>query len=301
MLDKILIPLDGTDFAEHALPHAIALANRSGSSLALATVEVPPPMAFPDVKFLEPLSEAETRYLESVADRVRDAGISDISVEVLTGNAPEALEVYRKQIGADLTVMTTHGRGPLARAWLGSVADHFVRTTAAPVLFVRPSEGAGPVELSDLPKVGHVAITLDGSDLSETAIDPGLALADLFEAETTLVRVVEYPHATESVYLPDAIAEIQEQLEQSQDATYAELDQVAARLLAEGREVGCESRVVNHAASGILEALGDIGADVIVMASHGRGGLGRAVLGSVADKVLRGSERPVMIVRPVET
>jgi nucleotide-binding universal stress UspA family protein len=301
MLDRILIPLDGTDFAEHALPYALALAKRAGSSVALATVEVPPPMAFPDVNFLEPLSEAETRYLESVADRVRDAGVSDISVQVLTGNAPEALEIYRKQIGADLTIMTTHGRGPLARAWLGSVADHFVRTTAAPVLFVRPPDNAGPADLSDLPTVGHVAVTLDGSDLSETAIDPGLALADLFEAETTLVRVVEYPHATESVYLPDAIEAIHEQLEQSREATQAELDRVAARLVSEGRDVGRESRAVNHAATGILEAVGDIGADMIVMASHGRGGLGRVLLGSVADKVLRGSERPVMIVRAAKT
>lgn len=297
MLDTILVPLDGTDFAEHALATAVALAKRSGGSLALATVEVPPPMAFPDVTVLEPLNVAETRYLEAVADRVRDAGVADVSVAVLMGNAPEALEVHRAEVGAGLTVMTTHGRGPLARAWLGSVADHYVRSTAAPVLFIRPPEDSGAPDLGAAPAFGHVAVTVDGSELSETAIDPGLVFADLFDARFTLVRVVEYPHSTESVYLPDVIELIQQQLEQSREAAAAELEQVATRLSAEGREVGRETRVANHAAAGILEAVREAGADLIVMASHGRGGLGRVVLGSVADKVLRGSNRPVLVVR----
>lgn len=297
MVDKILVPLDGTEFAEHALGTALAIARRSGAALALATVEVPPPMAFPDVNFLEPLEEAERSYLESVADRVRDAGDVDVSVEVLTGNAPEALELHRKEIGADLTVMTSHGRGPVSRAWLGSVADHFVRSTGAPVLVVRPAEEAGPPDLTDPPTFRHVAITLDGSELSETAIDPGVAMADLFDAEVTLVRVVEYPRQTESVYMPDAVEAIQEQLEQSREAAHAELERVATGLAAEGRQVRRESRVVNHAAPGILEVVEERDVDLVVMASHGRGGLTRAVLGSVTDKVLRASHGPVLVVR----
>lgn len=296
MLDSILVPLDGTDFAERALPYAIALLKRSGGSLSLATVEVPPPMAFPDVNFIQPLSEAEQRYLDAVADQVRDAGIDDVSVAVLTGDAPEALEAHRAEIGASMTVMTTHGRSPLSRAWMGSVADSFVRSTTAPVLFVRPPDDGGRADLARIPQPGHVAVTLDGSELSETALDPAVAIADMFDADLSLVRVVEYPHSTESVYLPDAVEAIQEQLEQSREAAHAELDRVATRLVAEGRDVGRESRVVNHAAAGILEAVDDIGAELVVMASHGRGGLGRVVLGSVADKVLRGSERPVLIV-----
>lgn len=297
MMDKILVPLDGTDFAEHALGTALAIARRSGAALALATVEVPPPMAFPDVSFLVPLEEAERRYLESVADRIRETGDVDVSAGVLTGNVPEALEVHRREIGADLTVMTSHGRGPVARAWLGSVADHFVRATGAPVLMVRPSDEAGPAELSEQPGFRHVAITLDGSELSETAIDPGVAMAELFDAAVTLVRVVEYPHQTESVYMPDAVEAIQEQLEQSREAAHAELDRVHTRLTAEGREVRRESRVVNHAAPGILEVVEELDVDLVVMASHGRGGLGRAVLGSVTDKVLRASHLPVLVVR----
>ncbi|NNF14238.1 MAG: universal stress protein [Gemmatimonadetes bacterium] len=296
MFDRILVPLDGTEFAEQALPFAIALLRRSGGSLSLATVEVPPPIAFPDVNFIQPLSEAEQRYLDAVADQARDAGLGDVSVAVLTGNAPEVLEAHRAEIGASLTVMATHGRGPLSRAWMGSVADRFVRTTAAPVLFVRPPDDGGRPDFARIPEPGHVAVTLDGSELSETALDPAVALADLFDADLSLVRVVEYPHSTESVYLPDAVEAIQQQLDQSREAAHAELERVASRMVAEGTEVGRESRVVNHAAAGILDAVDEIGAELVVMASRGRGGLGRVVLGSVADKVLRASKRPVLIV-----
>ncbi|MDX1647501.1 MAG: universal stress protein [Longimicrobiales bacterium] len=295
MVDTILVPLDGTDFAEHALAHAVALAREADAEVALVTVEVPPPMAFPDVNFLEPLSEAELRYLHRVGERVRAAGV-DVSTKVLTGNVPEALERYRQDVGAGLTVMSTHGRGPLARAWLGSVADHFVRSTTAPVLMVRPTEGAEPAPLDVTPTIGHVAITLDGSELSESAVGPGVDVADLFGAELTLVRVVEYPHGTESVYIPDATEARREQLEQSREAAHAELSRVAGDLAAEGREVRRESRVVHHAASGILEMADELDVDLLVMATRGRGRLGRLVLGSVVDKVLRGTDRPVLIV-----
>ena len=296
MLDRMLVPLDGTDFAERALTVAVSLARRSGGSLALATVEVLPPMDFPDVNMIEPLGEVARGYLESVADRVREAGVADVSVAVLSGDPPEALERHREDVGAGMTVMTTHGRSPLDRAWMGSVADTFVRSTQAPVLFVRPAEEEGEADLEALPAFGHVAVTLDGSELSETAVDPALVLADLFEADVTLVRVVEYPHATESVYLPDAVKAIQGQLENRREAAHAELERIARELSGEGRTVRRETDVVNHAATGILQVVEEIGADVVVMASHGRGGLSRVLLGSVADKVLRASERPVMIV-----
>jgi nucleotide-binding universal stress UspA family protein len=298
MVKRILVSLDGTTFSEHALPWAVSIAQRSGAAINLATVEVPPPMAFPDVNFLEPLSDAELAYLDAMAERVRAAGVGEVSVNVLTGNAPEALEIHRQEVGADLTIMATHGRGPLARSWLGSVADHFVRSTAAPVLMVRPEEGENDVDLGRLPSIGKIVLTLDGSALSESAIEPTMSIARMYDAATTLVRVVEYPNRTESVYLPDAIDAIEERLEESRKATEDELHRVATQLREDGGgQVDQETRVVIHAAEGILQIAAERGADLIAMASHGRGGVRRVVLGSVTDKVLRGSSRPVLIVR----
>ena len=85
--------------------------------------------------------------------------------------------------------MTTHGRGPLARAWLGSVADELVRKTPIPILLTRPQE-AKPV-LDQAPVLRRVLIPLDGSSFAEQAMDPALALGSLTEAEYILVRVIE--------------------------------------------------------------------------------------------------------------
>ena len=112
------------------------------------------------------------------------------------------------------------------------------------------------------------------------------------------MRLVEYPHRTESVYLPDAIEAIEERLEESRKATHDELHRVATQLRENGGgDVDLETRVVIHAAEGVLNIADERGADLIAMASHGRGGVRRLVLGSVTDKVLRGSSRPVLIVR----
>jgi len=300
MLRRILVSLDGTVFSEQALPWAVSVAKRSGAAIRLATVEVPPPMAFPDVNFLPSLRDAELAYLDGVAERLRAAGVVEVDVDVLNGNAPEALEEHRRQIQADVTVMATHGRGPVARSWLGSVADQFVRATAAPVLMIRPREADGPVDLASLPVVERIVLTLDGSAVSESAIEPTMSLANVYGARTTLVRVIEYPNHTESVYLPDMVEAVEERLEESRKATDDELGRMAAQLSTNGASVDQETRVVIHAAEGILDIASELGADVIAMASHGRTGIRRAVLGSVTDKVLRGSDRPVFIVRAAE-
>jgi nucleotide-binding universal stress UspA family protein len=298
MLNRILVSLDGTAFSEQALPWAVSLAARSGAAIDLATVEVPPPMAFPDVNFITPLMDAELAYLDGAAERVRAAGVDEVTVHVLTGNAPEALELHRQAIGADLTVMATHGRGPLARSWLGSVADHFARSTAAPVLMVRPAEDDGDVHLDNLPSIREIVLTLDGSALSESAVEPTMSIARLFGAHVTLARLVEYPNRTESVYLPDAIEAIEDRLEEARAATQDELTRVATQLAQDGGPaVDAETRVVIHAAEGILDIAGERGADLVAMASHGRGGVRRMLLGSVTDKVLRGSDRPVLVIR----
>ncbi len=299
MIDRILVPLDGTTFSEQALPLASALALRTGAAVDLAMVEVPSPVAFPDVTFLQPLKDAELAWLEGSAQKVRAAGVADVSTHVLEGVVPEALEEHRVRRGADITVMSTHGRGPVARSWLGSVADHFVRTTEGPVLLVRPENG-DEVSMDPLPAIDRVLVTLDGSALSETAVDPALELAGLFGAGVTLVRVIEYPNRTESVYLPDAVEAIEERLEEARGNTEEELTRVAASLSNRGVTVDQETRVVVHAAEGILDIAGERGADLIAMASHGRGGVRRLVLGSVTDKVLRGSGTPVLVVHGSE-
>jgi len=297
MYKRIMVPVDGTTFSEQALPHAVALALKGGAALSVVMVERPPLVSVPHVEVPAPLYAVALEYLEEVADRIHETGVTDVSVAMLTGDVHEALETHRDGVDAQLTVMCTHGHGPVARAWIGSVADHFVRTTSAPVLLVRPVSDVEEVSLSGALGFSNILVTLDGSPLSESAIEPALALGYGFDVKVTLANLVEYPNHLESVYLPDAIEVIRKKIEDRRRAAEEELDVISERLEAEGNKVDRVSRVVAHVAEGILACAAERGADVIAMASHGRGGVQRLLLGSVADKVLRGADRPVLIVR----
>src|SRR5262245_58620128 len=134
MIRSILVPLDGSPFGEHALPLALSLARRAGASLQLVHVHVPVAPAFSkgfipneavwDVKLLEQSKD----YLNATARRL--AAVSSVPTQpvLLHGSVPDAILERLRSTNVDLVLMTTHGRGPLARAWLGSVADELVRS-----------------------------------------------------------------------------------------------------------------------------------------------------------------------------
>jgi nucleotide-binding universal stress UspA family protein len=295
---RILVPLDGTPVSEQALAYAIAIASRAGAVVHLVTVEIPPPATIPRVEWEEDLRDLAHRYLTSIAERFEAAGVPGVEVEVLKGEAADALKRYGEEVGADLTVLATHGRGPVKRAWLGSVADRFVRSTTAPVLLVRADESAQPAALQDL-ELRRILMTVDGSPLSEWVLDPATELGRLFGAEYTLLRLIEYPHDLKSVYLPDTVEANRDFLDDQARDARAELEELCERIGANGElEVTPETHVVARVPDGILDIARERGADVIAMTSHGYGGVKRMVLGSVADKVLRGAECAVLVVHP---
>jgi nucleotide-binding universal stress UspA family protein len=193
--------------------------------------------------------------------------------------------------------MTTHGRGPLSRFWLGSVADEFIRKTSVPVLLVRPKEGT--LDLSQEPVVRRVLIPLDGSGLAEQILGPAVALGSLMNADYTLLRVVCPPLFT--VYDPAAVAVSpvdQTSLEEERTQAQAYLDQVAQRLRARSLPVCTQVLVGMQPHQAILEEVQAQGVDLIALATHGRKGLTRLLLGSIADKLVRGAGVPVLVHRP---
>jgi len=147
MYHKILVPLDGSGFAEAALPHARALALNAGAELALLRVVLLPRV---DYQMSEPLmrqsvyndTEADAAtYLENVAAELRAAGLR-VTAEACTGPVVETILDYAESIHADLIVMSTHGRSGIARWFIGSVADKVVRAARLPVLLARPEPAA---------------------------------------------------------------------------------------------------------------------------------------------------------------
>lgn len=303
MYRSLLVPLDGSAFGEHALPVALGIARRAGASLKLVSVHVP--LLAMGADSIAPGSyEAEARvleqeraYLDEVVQRL--ATVSPVPVTTALVEGPVVAEMLQGQAttaGADLIVMTTHGHGPLSRFWLGSVADEMVRRATTPILLVRPHEKA--LDLASDPVLRHILIPLDGSALAEQVLGHAGALGALMQAEYTLLRVYG-PLVDTGLGAGSYVtkAGLEPPAEQLQGEAQKYLDQVAERLTGKGFKVHTQAVLGQHPASVILEAAQRLGVDLIALETHGRRGLARLLLGSVADKVIRGASTPVLVHR----
>lgn len=293
MFSRILVPLDGSAFAESALPLAFTVSDSCGADVELVTVHEPVP-SFAYDEWKSAAEEWSENYLEELKSRASRAG-GRIVTTVLSGRVAEALEERAREVDADLVVMATHGRGALTRAWLGSVADTFLRHAPCPVLISRPEEadgGSPPWE----PET--ILVPLDGSELSESILERAVEFGEPFEARLVLTRIVAYPVEVASPYLPHTVQMNQEIVEDARKGAESYLEQRAAPLRERGFTVECEARIDNQAGHGIIKVAEEQEVDMIAMSTHGRGGVARAILGSAADKVIRGAHRPVLVYRP---
>jgi nucleotide-binding universal stress UspA family protein len=299
---QIMVPLDGSPFSEHALPVALAVARRTGARLHLVQVherpagQVQPDGAqFCDDRWDGALRAQEQEYLRSVAHRCMERAGIDPVTELLDGPIITALASYISEVGIDRIVMTTHGRGGISRAWMGSVADGLVRRAAVPLLLIRPQ--VEKVDWNRALTTRHVLVPLDGSELSEGILEPALEFGGLSDAQFTLLRVVLPlpfvlgPHAAGPAFDEQGAA-------QSRVNAASYLDSVASRLRARGVNVGVDTIFHTAPGIGILDYAATHAVDMVAMATHGRGGWSRVALGSVADKVMRGTMMPVLLYRP---
>jgi len=312
MYESILIPLDGSMFGEHALPSAASIARRAGARLTLAYVHEPAAALYGEGAVIlsnevdEHARQQKQAYLERVLARFGNAAPKQVASLLLEGVVVEALRDQIAQAKADLVVMTTHGRGPLGRFWLGSVADKLLRQLSIPLLLVHPGQTAS--DLKSDPVFKHILIPLDGSDLAEQILTPATALGQLMGAQYTLLRVVKPVHPalpyTEGLSIAQMAGEILDRIEKLQSELRIEaqryLTGLAEKLRARSIRVQTRIAFEEHAAAAILHEATSCGADLIAMETHGRGGLSRLFLGSVADKVLRGSTLPVLLQHPRE-
>lgn len=298
MLRRILVPLDGSTFAEAALPPALSLSRRSGASLELTTVHEPIP-TFAYDEWETSAREWSESYLADVRDRVHGRTGNGVETTVRSGRVAEELRERARETAADLVVMATHGRGALTRAWLGSVADTFVRHAPCPVLLVRPDENGQPEPEEDWAPA-TVLVPLDGSELGESILERMVEVATLYDADLVLLRVVAYPMELASPYLPHTVQMNQDMVDEARNAARDYLDRVAGPIRDQGLAVEVEVSVDAQAGNGILDAARERDVDLIAMSTRGRGGVARAVLGSTADKVIRGARRPTLVYRPGE-
>lgn len=311
MYRAILVPLDGSPLSEGALPAACEIASRSGATLHLCHVitrtSATPisveglPVIDEHLHSLGPLHDRV--YLEHIRDRLlaeHDLAIAVTALEPQVAvdhdqTVPWLIARHAIAIGAGLIIMTTHGRGGLSRFWLGSVADALVRLSPTPLLLLRAADGAAVSERP--PRIGRILIPLDGSARSEAIVAHALRLGRALGAELTLLHVVvpailgpAAPFTTPTDFDP-------ERTRRDEVEARGNLEALAHQLAREG--VVARVRVVmsDQVAPAILEECKRDGADLIALSTAGRSGLRRLLIGSVADKVLRRAEVPLLLHR----
>ena len=265
MFLSVLVPLDRSSFAEQALPLASSIARRANARLDLVEVHALYALEDPHAGWAPfeadrdaQCKQQEQLYLDATATLTTCVSAVAATAGVLSGSAvvPETVAdsiLERARTGkADLIVMATHGRGPLNRFGLGSVADQLIRRAPMPVLLVRPCEKPSRTVLE--PVLENILIPLDGSQLAEQVLEPAAELAQLMEARLCLLRVVEFRSSSGyrgAAGLPD----------RSEQERY--LERVAARLREQGLQVRTRVVVARHAAEAILEEARVHGADLI--------------------------------------
>ncbi len=285
---KILCPTDFSPGSRQAMRVAVRLADEAGAEIVLVHAWYVPPMAYgPEyalaAELVQEIQESARAALSAALREATALGAKRLTSQLRTGPARhEIVEVLERDPGFDLVVMGTHGRTGLARVLLGSVAEGVVRHAPCPVLAVRPDGEARPFT--------RVLCPIDFSDGSQHAAD--LAAELVKTGHITLLHVIDPP---------EVYARRERMLELARDLdrhATEHLDRWAARLAGKTPAAVTTSCRIGHPGAEILKALDEGPAfDLVVMGSHGRIGLERALLGSVAEKIVRHARSPVLVAR----
>ena len=297
MFRKILVPLDGSELAEGILPYVSQLASGLDGTLMLLLVADPHVLELAE-GLVQARQEGEVpgearEYVAGVAERLRAQGVG-VETTIAVGRPAEEIVSVAKRQGCRLIAMSTHGRTELGRAILGSVTDKVVHSSHLPVLTITP-ERAGAYSQADAP-LSRVLVPLDGSPLAETVLPFVKRLAGALSLDVTLVRVAQLasvakPYSATLLAYGDHVDVDLKVQEKCRDY----LSVTAERLRGEGLQVTWRL-LTGPAAIGINELAREVPQDMIVMATHGRSGVARWVLGSVTEAIVRSSGDPVLIV-----
>lgn len=309
MFRKILVPVDSSEESRTILRWAVGLAKATKSDVTLLSV-----VDTEDLRIVEAGARGEehptapdgiiteiTQKLKAglsvEAGELRKTGV-EVDVRVVPGAPAETIVEEAEALGVDLIAMATRRESALARGVLGSVTDRVLHSTSTPLLILQPEDitdesvGAGFIR--------HIVVPLDGSVLSEQAVMPASELARATGAELVFTEVVRLP-----VYGVDMGGVGYGSVHYAEDLDTKLQEENAARYLngfvenaeSSGLKARAQVRVGNPSIQIVNQAAEDEGS-VIVMATHGAGGIKRWVIGSVTDKAIRSAHRPVLVIPP---
>ena len=280
-IETLLVPLDGSKLAEAATPLARLIAERAEVPLYLLRVIDP-----------ESTVDDERQAMRDLEDEARRLHL-EAKPKMLVGAPADQILAEAASLSHPLIIMTTHGRSGLGRWAFGSVSDRVVHGAEAPVLLLRSD-----VEPPDSTGFRRILVPLDGSALAEAALPYAMALARLFAAPLHLVRVAETTrlftlYGMSQAPIPGDV--IQDMVTNLENEAHQYLDQVVERM--GSSEVADRVTVLEGIpVEALLTYMTQQSIDLVVMATHGRSGFNRLVLGSVADRMLRLAHLPILMV-----
>lgn len=301
MFERILIPLDGSTRAEVILSQVARILQREDSEILLLRV-VEPPTGLAKARRAELRKQnrnAAQMYLHDLAQRFAETK-AKVHGRVVEGKPAEAILDAIENEGITLVALSTHGRTGLARWTLGSVSEKVARASKVPLLLVRsfrrtPQGDLEPWVPQEIP-FRRILVPVDGSPTSMSVVGPAVRFAQLYGSDALILHV-ERPYIPPGANLPGmevALPVVPPPITESDE------DPVTAKAAARFGQAGLKAirlTTVGEPASEILDLSTNRGMDLIALGTHGRSGWARWSLGSVAERVLRSTEVPLLLVR----
>jgi len=303
MYKKILVPLDGSKLSEAVFPYAKELAGRMDLDIVFLHVCSPEESELLPMHrvYIERAAEIVKRQSQEVRKRTGiQTGVKTIEaqVEMAVGHPAEEILNYADNHDIDLICMATHGRSGIRRWALGSVADKVLQASKVPVWLVRVGV---PEEIAyDKWPRRTILVPLDGSELAEAVLPHVKAVVkqrDSGLVDVVLLRVCEQPLITADYPFSDWEKHVKQMADYFQQEAQNYLSGWEKRLKGDGIKVRSEVSI-GRPSDEIIKYASISPFTLIVMATHGRSGLGRWAFGNVADRVLHGVSNPILLVRP---
>jgi nucleotide-binding universal stress UspA family protein len=291
LFNRVLVPLDGSLAAEQIVPYALALAKGMGAELRLLRVISMAPLAGYylsggiDWEGIEKLMLGEAQaYLEEVKPRLNLEG-TQITTSVSEGLTASSIISESNSMEGTLVAMTTHARSGVSKGIIGSVTDDVLRNGDVPMLVVRSTdEDAEAI----VPELDTIVLALDGSDLAETVLPHAVAVARALDLKFDLLTVLP---ADDPAFVNVSVSS------EVRDNALDYLQSVEDKLAEQGISRVAQAILHGQAAGAVIDLTDNLPGAMIALTTHGRSGAERWLVGSVAERVIRHSKRPVLLVR----
>jgi nucleotide-binding universal stress UspA family protein len=304
MYKVIMVPTDGSGFDREAIRVALRMAERCDAKIrlvrVLATGSFFGASGTPDGTPIAPdLARSERdkalSELYSLAAECRTTSKADISVDLHAGPVNDVLQGYARRNDVDLIVISTHARSGISRLSLGSVTDSLIRHTTIPVLVVKPSTSYLNPQVREVFR--RILVPLDGSTLAEQILPRVLILASLEDAEITLLNVLVPQSYSQKEIVDPSLPWWDKDIAAAQ----AYLFRIAGNLRRSGVLVTTDIVISENIAGAIGDFANREKANLIAIATHGRGGLNRMLHGSVADAIMHSARISMLVFKPDKT